>query len=119
MGPSQRTRVARIDTRDWRFSRWTLALLLGAALSGFPIAVPAANAAVSFLRTDTFLSARPESVALGDLDGQHGKDIVVALPLAGSVGVMLNYGDGTFAPMQTYTAGPSCAGPRSTSRSAT
>jgi hypothetical protein len=81
-------------------------MLLGAALGGVPVAA----ATVSFERTDVALPAGPESVAIGDLDGQHGKDIVVALWSPGSVGVMLNHGDGTFAPMQQYTAGPSCAG---------
>ena len=50
------------------------------------------------------------SVALGDLDGVHGKDIVIALWQPGSVGVMLNHGDGTFGALQQYSAGPECAG---------
>ena len=37
---------------------------------------------MSFTRTDIALPAAPDSVALGDLDGVHGKDIVVALPVA-------------------------------------
>jgi hypothetical protein len=49
-------------------------------------------------------------VALGDLDGKNGKDIVVALWSPGSVGVMLNQGNGTFGAMKTYSAGPGCAG---------
>jgi hypothetical protein len=69
-----------------------------------------ANATVGFQRTDVALTAAPDSVAIGDLDGRNGKDIVVALWSPGSVGVMLNHGDGTFAPMQAYTAGPNCAG---------
>ena len=40
----------------------------------------------------------------------HGKDIVVGLWSPGTVGVMLNHGDGTFAAMQQYSAGPACAG---------
>lgn len=40
----------------------------------------------------------------------RGKDIAVALSSPGSVGMMLNNGDGSFAPMQPYTAGPQCAG---------
>jgi hypothetical protein len=83
----------------------TLALLLGAALGG----VPAAQGAVSFQRTDIPITG-PESVALGDLDGKNGKDIVVALSSTGSVGVMLNQGNGTFGAMKTYSAGPGCAG---------
>jgi hypothetical protein len=81
-------------------------MLLGAALGG----VPAAGAAVSLQRTDVTMPAQPDSVAIGDLDGKQGKDIVVGLWSPGKVGVMLNHGDGTFAAMQQYTAGPECAG---------
>ncbi len=80
-------------------------MLLGAALGGTP-----AGAAVNLQRTDVFLPGAPDSVALGDLDGVNGKDIVVAMPLRGSVGVMLNNGDGTFAAPVEHTAGPQCAG---------
>ena len=66
------------------------------------------------------VAGRPDSVALGDLDGVNGPDIAIAFPALGSVGVMLNNGDGTFAALQQYTAGPAvCAAWRSTSRSAT
>jgi Ca2+-binding RTX toxin-like protein len=78
-------------------------VLLGAALGGAP-----AGASVSFDRTDVPLPAAPDSVALGDLDGRNGPDIAIAFPALGSVGVMLNHGDGTFAAMQSYTAGLSC-----------
>ena len=81
-------------------------MLLGAALG----AVPAARAGVSLERRDIPLPTAPGSVAIGDLDGRNGKDIVVALPAAGGVGVLLNQGDGTFAAPQPYTAGPQCAG---------
>ena len=50
-------------------------MLLGAALGGVPCAV----ASVSFERTDVALPAAPDSVAIGDLDGANGKDIVVGL----------------------------------------
>ena len=90
--------------------RWTLALLLAAALGTVSFGAPAQNASVNLVRTDIALAAAPESVAIGDLDGRNGKDILVALPASGNVGVLLNNGDGTFAPMQTYTAGPACAG---------
>src|SRR3954463_8534145 len=81
-------------------------MLLGAALGG----ATAAQALVSLKRTDVALPAGPESVAIGDLDGHNGPDIAVALPVPGSVGVMLNRGNGTFAPMQQYTTRAHCAG---------
>jgi hypothetical protein len=65
---------------------------------------------VTFQRTDVALPGAPDSVALGDLDGRNGKDIVMAFPALGSVGVMLNKGDGTFGALQQYSAGPHCAG---------
>ena len=86
--------------------RRTLAVLLGAVLGG----APAADAAVNFQRTDIPLSGAPGSVAIGDLDGRNGKDVVVALPAAGGVGVLLNNGDGTFGALQPYLAGPQCLG---------
>jgi hypothetical protein len=80
-------------------------VLLGAALGGAP-----AGASVSLNRADVALPGAPDSVALGDLDGRDGPDIAIAFPALGSVGVMLNRGDGTFAALQQYSAGPSCAG---------
>jgi Ca2+-binding RTX toxin-like protein len=80
-------------------------VLVGAALGSAP-----ASASVSFDRTDVPLPGAPDSVALGDLDGHDGADIAIAFPALGSVGVMLNQGDGTFGPLQQYTAGPHCAG---------
>jgi hypothetical protein len=87
--------------------RWTLAVLLGvgAALGG----VPAVRADVNFVRTDIALPGAPGSVAIGDLDGRNGKDIAIAV-VAGSVGVLLNNGDGTFGAPTLYSAGPQCAG---------
>ena len=80
-------------------------MLLGAALGGAP-----AGAAVNLTRTDLPLPGAPDSVALGDLDGRNGPDIAIAFPGLGAVGVMLNNGDGTFAALQQYSAGPQCAG---------
>ena len=63
-----------------------------------------------FERDDIAVPSPPVSVALGDLDGVHGKDIVIALWQPGKVGVMLNHGDGTFGALQQYSAGPECVG---------
>jgi len=65
---------------------------------------------VSLERKDIPLSGAPGSVAIGDLDGRNGKDIAVALPASGGVGVLLNNGDGTFGAPQQYLAGPECIG---------
>ena len=81
-------------------------MLLWASL----VLVPVAHADVEFNRIDVAVPAAPDSVALGDFDGVHGKDIAVALVGPGSVGVMLNNGDGTFGPLNQYSAGPGCAG---------
>ena len=48
----------------------------------------------------------------------HGKDIVIALWKTGSVGVMLNNGDGTFGALKPYSRGRSARASRWTSRSA-
>ena len=61
-------------------------------------------------RKDIPLSGAPGSVAIGDLDGRNGKDIAVALPASGGVGVLLNNGDGTFGALQQYPAGSECVG---------
>ncbi len=81
-------------------------MLLGASLVGSPTA----RADVSFVRADIAVPSPPMSVALGDLDGVHGKDIVFALWQPGKIGVLLNEGDGTFGPLKQYSAGPECVG---------
>jgi Ca2+-binding RTX toxin-like protein len=74
------------------------------------VGAPAAGAEINFQRVDIPMPVTPYSVTLADVDGRAGKDIVIALPALGSVGVMLNQGDGTFGALKTSTAGPDCAG---------
>lgn len=50
---------------------------------------------------------QPESVSLGDLDGDGDLDMVVANPLSDEMSVLLNSGDGTFATQIHYAAGSS------------
>ena len=47
----------------------------------------------------------PSSVAIGDLDGSGDLDLAVANAVSGNVSVLLNNGDGTFAPDVIYGAG--------------
>jgi hypothetical protein len=53
---------------------------------------------------------RPFSVAIGDLDGVNGNDLVVANEDSHDVWVLLNQGGGTFGDAVAYSAG---VGPRS------
>jgi len=65
----------------------------------------AATAAVEF--TPTALTIPPgqaHDIAVGDLDGKNGPDIVAALNTDG-LSVSLNAGNGTFAPPVTYPTG--------------
>ncbi len=47
----------------------------------------------------------PWSVAIGDLDGVNGPDLAVANLDSDDVSVLLNQGDGTFAPAVAYVTG--------------
>ena len=49
--------------------------------------------------------SRANDVAIGDLDGDGHLDIVVANYGIDNVGVLLGYGNGTFATIQTYSTG--------------
>jgi len=68
-----------------------------AALGLLAAAPSTASATVGFQRQDLAAGGSPLSVAIGDLDGVHGPDIVVALYDVGKLSVRLNHGDGTFA----------------------
>ena len=47
----------------------------------------------------------PSSVFSADLDGDGDNDLAVADRISGNVSVLLNIGDGTFAPRMTYFSG--------------
>ena len=74
-------------------TRWLVVATFGL----LALAPCTASAAVGFQREDLAAGGSAVSVALGDLDGAHGPDIVVALYDVGKLSVRLNHGDGTFA----------------------
>ena len=85
----------------------TLRLLLAVVVTAM-VAPGAAHAAFSFTRTDVPLSAGPVSLAVGDVDGRDGPDVVATINAAPSkIAVLLNRGDGTFAGPTYY---PACDG---------
>ncbi|CAF3884838.1 unnamed protein product [Rotaria sp. Silwood1] len=53
----------------------------------------------------TNLNSNPISIAIGDFNNDNNLDIVVANYGTGTVGVFLNYDNGTFAPQNTYSIG--------------
>jgi hypothetical protein len=68
-----------------------------------------ASAAVSFARTDYALGATQSGMAVGDLDGKDGPDLVAASAATGNLTVLLNHGDGTFGAPVTYPLPAGCA----------
>ena len=68
-----------------------------------------ARAAVSFQRTDIPLGATQSGMAVGDLDGKDGPDLVAVSAATGDLTVLLNNGDGTFSAPVTYPLPAECA----------
>jgi hypothetical protein len=82
-------------------------VMVGAAAATVPVVAFARH--FSFTRTDYLLESYLnglDSVAVADLDGQNGPDLIVESLTAGAalgtVNVLLNNGDGTFAPAQAF-----------------
>ena len=50
------------------------------------------------------VGTNPLDVAIGDVDGIHGPDIVVGNNGSATIGVLLNNGDGTFGAMTSFSA---------------
>ena len=84
---------------------WLCPLL--AALTIALAAPVTAHAGFSFSRTDIPLAGGPSSLAVADLDGRNGPDIVVTIYSLSKIAVVLNNGDGTFG-APAYFAG--CVG---------
>ena len=74
-------------------------------VAGLLVSADAASAAVDFTPTALTIPANQASdIAVGDLDGKNGPDIVTALNTDG-LAVSLNNGDGTFAAPVSYPTG--------------
>ena len=86
----------------------TVKRLVVLSLACMALFVPAASASADFSFQTTTLEppagARVEDVALGDLDGVNGPDIVTAYE-TGGLSVQLNDGHGHFGPPQMYATG--------------
>ena len=81
------------------------ALLLGALVVGAGALAPVAGA-VSFAgHVDYQVGASPDSVAVGDFDGDAVQDLAVTDMMSNTVSVLLGNGAGTFATAQSYDAG--------------
>jgi hypothetical protein len=71
------------------------------------IRVMKGNGSGGFSSTDADIytvGLQPQSIAIGDLNGD-GKPDIVCVSMDGTVAVLLNNGDGTFAPATTYAVG--------------
>src|SRR2546428_12546167 len=88
-----------------------LLLLVGAALffsSAFPNPAPAQT--VSFVaRQDFAAGTYPQSVAVGDFNGDGVQDLATANSGSHDVSVLLGNGGGSFQPAQSFTTGSHAA----------
>src|SRR5437763_1122029 len=82
------------------------AALLCSALAAVALAGPASASNVSFAAARAFAAgSAPESVAIGELNGDAAPDLVVANVGSDDVSVLLGNGDGTFAPAASVAVG--------------
>jgi hypothetical protein len=79
-------------------------LIVLVLLVGCLVPAAAAHAAAAFNVTAEEMGGQPLDVAVGDLDGRNGPDIVAALA-EGGLSVRLNNGNGTFGEPHLYPTG--------------
>ncbi|WP_345050073.1 VCBS repeat-containing protein, partial [Hymenobacter glaciei] len=88
------------------FDNTTASVLAGLVGGGFASAV---NYATAPNNAPTASGGAPQGVALGDVNGDGRRDIVVANTFASNVGVLLSLAGGGFAPYSTYSTGANSA----------
>src|SRR5438067_331231 len=75
---------------------------------GMPATPATAGPPAAFTAQQTFATGLgPNSVAVGDFNGDGKPDLAVANLSSNTVSVLLGNGDGTFAPQQTFATGSS------------
>jgi hypothetical protein len=105
-GPAERPRVSRRSRRRPSIvgARWHIVLLacIGVALVLGAVARSAPVRALSFAATKSYKTDGEGDLAMADLNGDGRPDLV---SLVGTVSVLLNRGDGRFAPRRHYATG--------------
>src|SRR5437764_1327071 len=71
------------------------------------LAITPALSAQSFLpASNVFTGSGPTAVAVGDLNNDGRPDLAIANGSSATISIMLNIGNGRFAPAVNYTVGP-------------
>ena len=105
-GPSERAKVSRRSRRRPNLvgARWRIVLLasIGVALVLGAVARSAPHRALSFAATKSYRTDGEGDLAMADLNGDGRPDLV---SLVDTLSVLLNRGDGRFAPRRHYATG--------------
>ena len=98
----RKARRSSADSGNRGIQHVTRAVVLSVLLT---CSVAAADSPLLFAKAHYPAGSAPESVAIGDLDGDQVPDLAVANSSSDNVSVLLGLGDGTFAPAAHYPAG--------------